>query len=124
MENDKETKSELRTQFAEDRTLLASERTFAGWMRTSLGCVAIGIGLHALFSKVEPGWVPRAIATLFLGLAAVIMVLAERRACAVTRRLSAHVIQTAEMINLRAFTAAVTIGSLALVAIVWTMPVS
>ena len=53
------------TDLAEDRTLLASERTFAGWVRTSLGCIAIGIGFHALFARMQPPWVPKAIASLF-----------------------------------------------------------
>ncbi len=43
-----------RTDLAEDRTILANERTFAGWMRTALACVAIGVGFHALFPKLEP----------------------------------------------------------------------
>ena len=65
-------------------------------MRTSLGSVAIGVGFHALFPRMEPAWLPRAIATGFLILAIAIVVLAERRAAAVMKRLSAHVVVTAE----------------------------
>ena len=63
------------------------ERTFAGWMRTSLAALALGVGFHALFADMEPSWLPRAIATGFLLLAASIIILAERRAAAVMKRL-------------------------------------
>jgi putative membrane protein len=79
-----------RTDLAEDRTILASERTFAGWSRTSLGCIAIGIGFHALFNRMQPDWVPRTIASWFLLLAALIVWLAARRlrpSCANSRRM-------------------------------------
>lgn len=115
-------KTELsRTDLAEDRTILANERTFAGWMRTSLACVAIGVGFHALFPKLEPPWIPRAIATAFLVLAILVIVSAERRAAAVTRRLSAHVIVTAQGINLRLFAAAISAGAAALILAIWLL---
>ena len=111
-----------RLDLAEDRTILANERTFAGWMRTSLAALALGVGFHALFADMEPSWLPRAIATGFLLLAASIIILAERRAAAVMKRLSAHVVVTAKPVNLRIFTAAVTIGAAALIAAIWLSP--
>lgn len=108
-----------RNDLAEDRTILANERTFAGWTRTSLASVAIGVGFHALFATFTPPWVPRAIATLFLLLAIAIIVLAERRAASVLARLSTHVVTTAKPMNLKALTAAVAIGSLALILAIW-----
>jgi putative membrane protein len=108
-----------RTDLAEDRTILASERTFAGWMRTSLASVAIGVGFHALFVSLEPPWLPRAIATGFLLLAIAIIVLAERRAASVMERLSAHVVVSAKAMNLRIFTAAVSLGAAAVIAAIW-----
>ena len=108
-----------RTDLAEDRTIQASELTFAGWMRTSLGSVAIGVGFHALFPRMEPAWLPRAIATGFLILAIAIVVLAERRAAAVMKRLSAHVVVTAKAMNLRLFTAAISLGATALIGAIW-----
>jgi putative membrane protein len=115
--------SQARTELAEDRTLLANERTFAGWMRTSVGCIAIGVGFHALFSKMQPGWVPRSIATLFLVLAVVIVWLAVRRAAAVMRRLNAHVVTSARRMNLEWIAAAVSIGAVALAVAIWLLPV-
>ena len=88
-------------------------------MRTSLASVAIGVGFHALFSRMEPAWVPRAIATAFLLLAIIVILSAERRAAAVMERLSAHVVVTARTINLRIFAAAVALGSAALIAAIW-----
>lgn len=110
-----------RTDLAEDRTILASERTFAGWMRTSIGAVAVGIGFHALFGKVEPSWVPKAIATAFLLLAILVILLAERRAAAVMDRLSPHVVATAKVVNLKLFAAATSISSAALIAAIWLL---
>lgn len=110
-----------RTDLAEDRTILANERTFAGWMRTSFASIAIGIGFNALFGKIDPIWLPKVIATGFLLLAIFIAVMAERRAAAVMRRLSAHVIETSAVMNLRILTALVTVGVLALVAGLWLL---
>ena len=113
--------AESRTALAEDRTILANERTFASWMRTSLASIAIGVGFQALFSSMEPTWVPKAIATAFLLLAIVIIVLAERRAAAVMERLSSHVVVTAKTINLKLLSAVVSIGSLALIVALWLL---
>ena len=110
-----------RTDLAEDRTILANERTFAGWMRTALACVAIGVGFHALFLKMQPSWMPRAIATAFLLLAIVVIVSAQRRAAAVMQRLSAHVVVSAKQVNLRFFSTAISLGSLALIAAIWLL---
>jgi putative membrane protein len=111
--------AELRTDLAEDRTLLANERTFAGWLRTSLGAIGIGLAFHVLFGKLEPAWLPRAIATLFLATALLMLWLAERRARAVTSRLQPHRIEAARLVNLRLIGAAVTLGTLALGAGIW-----
>lgn len=114
-----DTANPSRTELAEDRTILANERTFAGWMRTSFGSVAIGVGFHALFNEIQPNWLPRAIATAFLLLAIALILLAERRAAAVTRRLSPHIIATARPVNFRLFAAIIVLASLALISALW-----
>ena len=63
---------------------------------------------------MEPGWVPKAIATAFLFLAVPVMVLAERCAAAVLKRLDPHVVTTTKRITLTLFTAFVTAGATAL----------
>lgn len=111
------------TDLAEDRTLLASERTFAGWVRTSLGCVGIAVGFHALFLSVEPRWVPKGIASLFLALAVMIAWAAERRAGRLRQRLSPHIAEAARPVNLAVIALAVSVGALALLIAFWLLPV-
>jgi putative membrane protein len=111
-----------RTLLAEDRTLLASERTFAGWVRTGLPAVGVGVGFHALFQTMEPNWIPKAIATIFLLLGSLVVVAAERRARAVHRRLSADMVVTARAMNLRLVMLSVAAGALALIVAIWLMP--
>lgn len=121
MSDERDPPAASRTDLAEDRTILANERTFAGWMRTSLACVALGVGFHALFRTMQPDWLPRAIATAFLILSILVIVLAERRASAVTARLSSHVVETAQGINLRLFTTVVSLGAAALITAIWLL---
>jgi putative membrane protein len=113
-----------RSNLSEDRTILANERTFASWMRTSLGCIAIGVGFQGLFPAIEPLWVPRVIATAFLLLAILIVILAQRRASVVISRLDSHTVVTARPINLRILSAFVSLGALALIFAIWTIRIS
>ncbi|HEU0283960.1 MAG TPA: DUF202 domain-containing protein [Sphingomicrobium sp.] len=112
-----------RTDLAEDRTILANERTFAGWVRTALACIALGIGFHALFQKMQPAWLPRGIATAFLLLAILLVALAEWRAAAVTKRLSTHIVSTARPMNLRIIAAIVALGAAALIGAIWLIDI-
>lgn len=112
-----------REELAEDRTILANERTFGSWMRTSLGCIAIGVGFRGLFASMEPAWVPKAIATAFLLLAVLVILLAERRAATVLERLSAHTVVTAKVMNLRLFAGLVSLGATALAAAIWLLDI-
>jgi putative membrane protein len=109
----------LSENLAEDRTILANERTFAGWMRTSLACVAIGVGFNALLKSMEPLWIPRVIATAYLLLSIGVIILAERRAAAVSRRLSPHVVEAAEPVNLRLLAVVISLCSGGLIAAIW-----
>ena len=113
-----------RTILAEDRTLLASERTFAGWVRTALAAIGLGIGFHVLFRTMQPAWLPKAIATSFLLLGAGVVIAAERRARAVSGRLSAHLVVTARPMNLRLVMLAVSAGALALISAIWLVPIT
>jgi putative membrane protein len=112
-----------RNDLAEDRTILANERTFAGWVRTALACIALGIGFHALFQKLEPAWLPRGIATAFLLLAILLVALAEWRAAAVTKRLSTHIVSTARPMNLRIIAGIVALGAAALIGAIWLIDI-
>ncbi len=111
-----------RTDLAEDRTVLANERTFASWMRTGLAAVGIGLGFHALFLRMEPWWVPRAIATAFFLIGVFVVLTAERRACAVLRRLHAHKVETVNNSRLRAITIVTSLAVASLIAALWFLP--
>lgn len=120
--SDKQHLAEERTDFAEDRTVLANERTYAGWMRTGFASIAVGVGFN-LLTKLEPVWVPKAIATAFLLIAIAIFVAAERRASAVVRRLHTHEVKTVKIGFLRAITAAIIAATLALIAALWLLKI-
>ena len=108
-----------RTDLAEDRTLLANERTFAGWMRTALGSVGVGLGFGVLFREIEPAWVPKALATLFILIGVATLWSAERRACAVFERLHSHEVKEPAIRDLRLIAFALSLGALGLIAAMW-----
>jgi len=112
-----------RTDLAEDRTVLANERTFGSWLRTGFAAIGIGLGFHALFGRIHPLWLPRAIATAFLLIAILIFIAAERRACIVIRRLHTHKIETVKIGVLRLITAVTVAATLALVAAIWLLAI-
>jgi putative membrane protein len=114
--------AELRTDFSEDRTVLANERTFASWMRTGLACIGIGLGFHALFNRLEPTWVPRAIATTFLLIAIFIFIAAERRSCVVLKRLHQHRVKSLGGSRMRAMAILSVLAAIALGAAIWLLP--
>lgn len=80
-----------RTDWAEDRTILANERTFAGWMRTGMACVAIALGLKAVFGEFEPTWAAKATSSIFIAVACYIFYAARQQACATLTRMDKHV---------------------------------
>jgi putative membrane protein len=122
-EDDKEQLAQARTDLSEDRTMLANERTFAGWLRTGFASVGIALAFNALFVQLEPPWVPKAIATSFLGIAIIIFVAAERRACAVLSRMHAHRVQTLKISTIRLTTILTVTATLALVAAIWLLKI-
>lgn len=114
--------AETRTKMAEDRTILANERTYAGWMRTGLAAVGIGLGFHALFTSMEPWWVPRAIATSLFLTGIFVIMSAERRACSVVERLHAHRVKTVGLGRLRLIAWVVSTAIALLILALWMLP--
>jgi len=108
-----------RTDFAEDRTLLAHERSFAGWVRTGMASVGIALGFTALFQALEPVWVPKAIASVFLFIAIFVFASAERRACGVLQRLEPHTVTALKPVRIRLLTGGLIVATLALVGAIW-----
>jgi putative membrane protein len=123
MAEDKTQLAEDRTELAEDRTVLANERTFAGWMRTGFAAVGIGVGFHALFNRMEPVWVPKAIATAFLAAAIYVILVAERRACAVLSRFDQHKVAELRPMNLKIVTYVSVAATFALIAAIWLIEI-
>ncbi|GGD63010.1 DUF202 domain-containing protein [Erythrobacter arachoides] len=113
--------AENRTDWAEDRTIMALERTFAGWMRTAFAAIAIAIGFRALFGEFDPPWIAKAIASMFLLLAVVFALGAERRACKAFSRLSSHAVDSPKMPNIKLISYSVAAGSLALLVAFWVL---
>lgn len=111
----------LRTDFSEDRTVLANERTFASWVRTGFAGIGIGLAFNALFTRIRPEWVPKLIASVFLLIAIMIFIAAERRACTVLRRLHAHQVTTIKITNLRLITIAAVLATVALLGVIWLL---
>ena len=112
-----------RTDFSEDRTVLANERTFGAWLRTGFGGIGIALGFHALFGRIHPVWVPRAIATTFLVIALIIFVAAERRASTVIHRLHTHQVETVKIGVLRLITFVTVAATSALIAAIWLLTI-
>ena len=121
MSEDKNELAQNRTDFAEDRTVLAHERSFASWMRTGMAAVGIGIAFNALFDAIEPRWVPRAIASIFLLIAMFVFLSAERRACRMLSNLNAHEVRAAQPVNLRVIAYSLMTAAAALLGAVWLL---
>ncbi|RJY09716.1 YidH family protein [Aurantiacibacter aquimixticola] len=121
-EQDKSTKwAENRTNWAEDRTIMALERTFAGWMRTAFAAIAIGIGFRALFGEFDPPWLARVIATMFIALAVIFAISAERRACKAFERLSSHAVDSPKLPNIRLVAWSIAAGAALLIIALWVL---
>jgi putative membrane protein len=124
MSDDTPDRTELageRTDMAEDRTALANERTFAGWARTAMAAIGIGLAFNALFGEMQPTWAAKAIATVFIVLGIFLIVMAERRACAINARLSSHSVQALKTMNVRIVALGIGLGAVALIAALWLL---
>jgi putative membrane protein len=115
--------AQRRTDLAEDRTILANERTYAGWMRTAFAAIGVGLGFRALFMEMQPPWLPRAIATLFLLIGIALFVAAERRAAWVVEHLQVHAVETVRVRSMRLVTAAMVLATMALIFAIWSTQV-
>ena len=113
--------AEDRTDWAEDRTIMALERTFAGWMRTAFAAVAIGIGFRALFGEFDPPWLAKAIATMFIALAIVFALGAERRATRAFNRLTSHAIDAPKLPNIKLVAYSISTGAAILIVALWVL---
>lgn len=118
--DDKNTRwAEDRTDWAEDRTLLANERTFAGWMRTGMACVALALGLKAVFGDFEPTWVPKAAAEIFVVAALLIFFSAWRNSARAQSRIDEHVSEPQDARYFALVSAILAVGAVTTGVILW-----
>lgn len=110
-----------RTEWAEDRTILANERTFAGWMRTGLAAVGIGLGFQAIFKEVEPTWLAKLAATIFICIGILTFYAAWRSGTTVLSRLDSHAAQPLPRRRLGIISFLFSSGSLVLVIVIWLL---
>ncbi|MGR3539835.1 MAG: YidH family protein [Hasllibacter sp.] len=110
-----------RTDWAEDRTLLANERTFAGWMRTGMACVALALGLRAVFDAAEPKWIAKAVATVFILTAIGIFWASALKSKEAQKRIGEHDTEAQDHANMVRIAAALTVGALGTGAILWAL---
>ena len=108
-----------RTDLAEDRTVLANERTYAGWTRTAFASLGLGLGFNALFGKIEPEWVARAIASAFVLLGIYIQWQARAKACRTLSTLHSHTVQAHGTSSYIVMLWAVMSGGAALIVAIW-----
>ena len=110
-----------RTDWAEDRTLLANERTFAGWMRTGMACVALALGLKAVFRETEPTWIAKGVATVFILTAIWVFWSAALKSRQAQKRITAHDLEAQHHANMTRIAAILTAGALGTGAILWAL---
>ena len=113
--------AEDRTDWAEDRTVLANERTFAGWMRTAMACVAVALGLTAVFRELQPTWVAKAAASTFIFAALFVIWEGRRTAARTTRRMHQHVVRSQTSSRMTAMAVLLGLASIAAGAILWLL---
>ena len=113
--------AEDRTDWAEDRTLLANERTYAGWLRTGAACVAVALGLNAVFDETEPVWLAKAVSTLFLLAAAGIFVSAAQQSYKAQGRIHEHDTEATPPRRMLVLAAILVLGTVATGVILWTL---
>lgn len=113
--------ADARTAWAEDRTVLANERTFAGWMRTGMACVALALGLKAVFRDTDYPLVAKAAAEVFI-LAAILIFWAAVRNCQkANERMRDHDVEAASNRRMFILACILTFGAIATGAILWLL---
>ena len=110
-----------RTDWAEDRTLLANERTFASWLQAGITSVGLGLGFQALFRAVEPTWLAKSIATVFILIGVLVFISAFYNACDILRRMKSHSAKPLPRRNLGIITFLFVVGSTALTIVLWLL---
>lgn len=110
-----------RTDMAEDRTVMAVERTYAGWIRTAFGAIAIGLGFKALFGELDPPWLAKAIATVFIALAILLSLNAQHHAVCTLKKMKPQAVELPGKTRIRIIAYCVAVGAALLIAGLWLL---
>ncbi|WP_458792836.1 YidH family protein [Yoonia sp. MH D7] len=105
--------ADTRTAWAEDRTMLANERTFAGWMRTGMACIALALGLKAVFDDTSHPWIAKAVSEVFILVAILIFWAAANKCRDTQRRMSSHDIEAQPHQRMALLAVILTVGAIA-----------
>ena len=110
-----------RTNMAEDRTIMAVERTFAGWMRTAFAAIGIGLAFRVLFGELQPPWLAKSLASLFIAFAVFLSLSAYRRAVGSLERMHPHVLERPDIPSFKWLSYGVALGATLLIAGLWIL---
>ena len=113
--------AEQRTNWAEDRTVQATERTYAGWLRTAFAAIGIGLAFRALFGELQPPYLAKSIATIFIIIGGFVSWSAQRNACRTLSRLNAHDIDAPRALHMRWLSYIVSAGAVILAVALWML---
>lgn len=113
--------ADTRTAWAEDRTVLANERTFAGWMRTGMACVALALGLKAVFKDSNHTLIAKGTAEIFILAAILIFWAAVIKCRRAKKRMNNHDVEGQSQNGMLVLAVILTFGALATGAILWLL---
>lgn len=113
--------ADTRTAWAEDRTMLANERTFAGWMRTGMACVALALGLKAVFKDTDYPLIAKGVAEIFIIVAIMIFWAAVTKCRATQREMTHHDINAQSHKSMAVVASILTLGAVATGVILWLL---
>lgn len=105
--------ADTRTRWAEDRTMLANERTFAGWMRTGMACIALALGLKAVFKDTNHPIIAKGVSEIFILVAVLIFWAAVTKSRQTQKRMDCHDVQAQSHQRMTVLASILTVGALA-----------
>lgn len=118
-DNTKDEKAQTRTDWAEDRTILANERTFSSWTGTGLGSLGMAVALQAVFGAVEPTWVAKTVASVFVLASIYIFLSALRNTKQARERMHASDVEPKSQKSLMVIAYSMCVGAIAVGIILW-----
>ena len=113
--------ADTRTAWAEDRTMLANERTFAGWMRTGMACIALALGLKAIFKDTDYPIVAKGVAEVFIIVAILIFWAAATKSRETQKRMTDHDVDAQSHQRMTILASVLTFGAVATGVILWLL---